>query len=161
MAAHILVVDDDATNRTVLEQALVALGHRVTLAPDGSAALQILTFESVDLVLLDLHMPRLNGMDVLRELREFEGPNRFVPAICVTADVFSRRPDEYLDLGFNGFLAKPVQIGRLAAMVERALSDSVEKLRRDRLDRKLAALKLRVEGGDASPPASRSSNARD
>ncbi len=144
MSAHILVADDDRTNRTVLEQALVLLGHRVTLAEDGQSALQSLTFESVDLALLDLHMPKQSGVDVLRELRAFDGPNRWVPAICVSADVMSRLPSDYLDLGFQGFLAKPVQLARLAATVDRALSQSIAKRHREQLDTKLAGLKTRM-----------------
>jgi CheY-like chemotaxis protein len=148
MPAHILIADDDPTNRMVLHQALSALGHRTSLAADGPTALEILAFEAVDLALLDLHMPRQSGLDVLRELRQFEGPNRFIPAICVTADVLSRRPDEYLDLGFQDFLAKPVQLGKLAVAVDKALLHSVEKLRREGVASKLAALRKRFEGLD-------------
>ncbi|HEY9218020.1 MAG TPA: response regulator [Phenylobacterium sp.] len=139
--AHILVADDDPTNRAVFEQALGALGHRVTLAEDGPAALRILAFQAVDLALLDLHMPRLSGVDVLRELRASEGPNRWVPAICISADVMSRLPSEYLDLGFQDFLAKPVQLAKLATTVNRALSQSIAKLKREQLGAKLAGLR--------------------
>ncbi len=149
MHPRTLVVDDDPTNRLILAQALAALGHSVSEAPDGHSALRLLAFEPVDLVLLDLHMPRQSGLDVLRELRAFEGPNRFVPAICVTADVLSRRPFEYLDLGFHDFLAKPVQIAKLAVAVDGALSTSIEQLRRDRLNAKVAALRARM-GGQAT-----------
>lgn len=141
MPARTLVVDDDPTNRIVLEQALSALGHDIVAAADGASALRILAFETVDLLLLDLHMPRQSGLDVLRELRAFEGPNRFVPAICISADIVSRKSFEYLDLGFHSFLAKPVRIAKLAVAVNEALSTSLEQLRRDRLSARLASIR--------------------
>ncbi|MET0295334.1 MAG: response regulator [Phenylobacterium sp.] len=150
---HILLVDDNATNRQVLEQALKALGHRVSVAADGPSALQILAFERLDLVLLDIHMPRQSGLDVLQELRQFEGPNQFLPAICITADLVTRRPEDYLDLGFNGFLAKPVQMAKLVTVVDQALADSVEKVRREKMKSQLGALQARIrpQEGDAGP----------
>ncbi|HEY9217933.1 MAG TPA: response regulator [Phenylobacterium sp.] len=140
MTTHILVADDDRTNRIVFEQTLGALGHRVTVAEDGASAMQLLSFQTFDLALLDLHMPRMSGLDVLGELRAFEGPNRWIPAICVTADVMTRLPYEYLDLGFQGFLAKPVQLAKLAVTIDKALAQSIAKLRREKLGAKLAGL---------------------
>ena len=105
MDLRILIVDDEPNNRRVLEQALTAFGHVTATAADGPAALKLLAAARFDAVLLDLHMPQLSGLDVLRRLRTGPGPNREVPAVCVTADVLTRRPDAYLDLGFQAFLA--------------------------------------------------------
>ncbi|MDX9998563.1 MAG: response regulator [Phenylobacterium sp.] len=149
MDLRILIVDDEATNRQVLDQAVRAFGHTTTLARDGPEALALLAAGRFDAVLLDLHMPQLSGLDVLERMRAEPGPNQDTAAVCVTADVLSRRPDEYLDLGFQAFLAKPVQIAKLAAVIDRVTAASIEDQRQQRTVAKLAALRRRM---DARPP---------
>jgi CheY-like chemotaxis protein len=144
MDLRILIVDDEPTNRQVLEQALTAFGHATAMAGDGPQALEMLAGSSFDAVLLDLHMPQLSGLDVLDRMRAEPGPNQETPAVCVTADVLSRRPDDYLDLGFQAFLAKPVQIAKLAAAIDRVTATSIEEQRRMRTAVKLAGLQRRV-----------------
>jgi CheY-like chemotaxis protein len=144
MDLRILIVDDEPNNRQVLEQALSAFGHVTSAAPDGEAALELLAGSPFDAVLLDLHMPLMSGLDALRRLRAAPGPNRETPAVCVTADVLTRRPDAYFDLGFQAFLAKPVQLARLAAIIDRVTSSSIEDQRQQRTAAKLAALRRRV-----------------
>lgn len=144
MDLHILIVDDEPANRQVLEQALTAFGHGATVAEDGPAALELLARSCFDAVLLDLHMPLMSGLEVLRRFRAARGPNRETPAVCVTADVLTRRPDAYLDLGFQAFLAKPVQIAKLAAVIDKITASSIAEQRRLRTAAKLAALHRRM-----------------
>lgn len=145
MDLRILIVDDEPNNRRVLDHALTAFGHASTMASDGPEALQMLAGSSFDVVLLDLHMPQMSGLDVLRALRSARGPNREVPAVCVTADVLTRRPDAYLDLGFQAFLAKPVQIAKLAGVIDRVTASSIEAQRQQRIEAKLAAVRRRLD----------------
>ncbi|HEX2558836.1 response regulator [Phenylobacterium sp.] len=144
MDLRILIVDDEPSNRQVLEQALSAFGHAASTAPNGEAALELLAGSPFDAVLLDLHMPLMSGLDALRRLRGAPGPNRETPAVCVTADVLTRRPDAYFDLGFQAFLAKPVQLARLAAVIDRVTSCSIETQRQQRTAVKVAALRRRM-----------------
>lgn len=145
MDLRILIVDDEPTNRQVLDQALTAFGHVTTAAGDGPEALELLAGGQFDVVLLDLHMPQMSGLDVLSRLRAEPGPNREAPAVCVTADVLTRRPDDYLDLGFQAFLAKPVQIARLAAVIDRVTASPIEAQRQQRTAAKVAALRRRMD----------------
>lgn len=145
MDLRILIVDDEPTNRQVLEEALTAFGHATTSASDGAQALELLASGRFDAVLLDLHMPQMSGLDVLDRMRAGPGPNRQVPAVCVTADVLSRRPDDYLDLGFQAFLSKPVQIAKLAAVIDRVTASPLEAQREQRTAAKLAALRRRMD----------------
>lgn len=146
MDLRILIVDDEPSNRQVLEQALIAFGHATAMAADGGAALDLLAASRFDAMLLDLHMPRMNGIEVLQRLRAGNGPNCDLPAVCVTADVLTRRPDAYLDLGFQAFLAKPVQIAKLAAVIDRVTASSIQAQHEQRTAAKLAALRRRMEG---------------
>jgi two-component system, sensor histidine kinase len=144
MTLHILVVDDEPTNQHVLQQALIAFGHEAAVAASGPEALELLGVTKFDAVLMDLHMPRMSGLEAVKALREGDTLNRDTPAICVTADVLTRRPHDYLDLGFQGFLAKPVSLAKLAAMIDKVTSMSLEALRAERTAAKVAALQRRV-----------------
>jgi two-component system, sensor histidine kinase len=146
MDLRILIVDDEPNNRQVLEQALGALGHVTSSAPNGSAALEQLARTRFDALLLDLHMPQMSGLEALRRLRRGTGPNCETPAVCVTADVLTRRPDAYFDLGFQAFLAKPVQIAKLAAVIDKVTASSIGAQRQQRTVAKLAALRRRMGG---------------
>jgi signal transduction histidine kinase/CheY-like chemotaxis protein len=102
----ILVVDDIATNRLVASQLLIASGARVVEAASGFEALERLAQGGIDVVLLDLMMPEMDGAETLRRIRASYG-NR-VPVIAMTADVLAVRRDDQLRVALDGFLAKPI-----------------------------------------------------
>lgn len=101
---RILVVDDDEAIRRLLMLELTALGHEVLEADDGLAALEVARREEPDLVLLDFLMPRLNGADTLRRLREDGFPGRVV---FVTALSPSLREELSAGEAPDGILRKP------------------------------------------------------
>ena len=111
----ILAVDDNAVNLMVLDQILAAFGHQVSKATSGSEALDRLSVATFDLVLMDIQMPGMTGIEALTALRGAPGPNQDTPVIAVTADVLTRDRRAYLTLGFNGQVSKPVQIPALMA----------------------------------------------
>jgi CheY-like chemotaxis protein len=73
-------------------------------------------------MLLDIHMPGMTGLEVIERLRASNGPERHVPVIALTADVYSRRPAEYVALGFNDFVSKPILVSGLIATIKRCTS---------------------------------------
>ncbi|MDB5472344.1 MAG: sensor histidine kinase/response regulator [Caulobacter sp.] len=111
----ILAVDDNAVNLMVLEQILAAFGHQVSKATGGPEALDRLGVAAFDLVLMDIQMPGMTGIEALAALRGAPGPNQDTPVIAVTADVLTRDRKAYVTLGFNGQVSKPVQIPALMA----------------------------------------------
>jgi signal transduction histidine kinase/AmiR/NasT family two-component response regulator len=116
-ALSILAVDDNAVNLMVLEQVLGALGHRVTRAVSGAEALEHLADLAFDLVLMDIQMPGMTGIEAVTRLRAEPGPNRATPAVAVSADVLSHDKAGYLKLGFSGQVSKPIQVGALVAEI--------------------------------------------
>lgn len=122
---NILAVDDNTVNLIVLEQLLTIFGHAVTRATSGADALQCAGERPYDLILMDIQMPGMNGIEALRRLRSTAGPNQFSPVVAVTADVVSGGRDKYLDLGFTDHTAKPIQIPALAAVIARAVAAQV------------------------------------
>ncbi|MBF0192883.1 MAG: response regulator, partial [Magnetococcales bacterium] len=104
----LLVTDDEPINRKVIGEMLKALGHRVTLAESGYAALDRLREERFDAVLMDLRMPDMDGVEIIRRLRNLESPNGTIPVLVVTADVTLEAIDRSHAVGANRVLGKPL-----------------------------------------------------
>ncbi|HEX5379044.1 MAG TPA: ATP-binding protein, partial [Phenylobacterium sp.] len=121
---EVLIVDDNPVNLQVLEQILAAFGHAVQKAADGPSALEALGLRAFDLVIMDIQMPGMTGVEALQALRASDGPNRTAPVIALTADVTSGGRSHYLDLGFDEHTPKPVLIPDLMASISRAMAGS-------------------------------------
>ncbi|MDZ4095105.1 MAG: response regulator, partial [Paracoccaceae bacterium] len=117
----VLVVDDVATNRMVAAAYLQSLGVRVSEAASGQAALSALKQALPDLVLLDMNMPGLDGLETLRRIRDLTGPTTRLPVIAMTADAMEEQRQHYLASGVDGYLAKPILPERLAEELNRQL----------------------------------------
>ncbi len=111
----ILVVDDSRINRRVVRGLLQPFGPTCIEAEDGVQALEILAQEHVDLILLDMHMPKLDGLATLARLRAGAQPWAATPVVALTADVLHGRRDDYIALGFEGYLSKPLMRAELEA----------------------------------------------
>ena len=115
---QVLVADDSETNRTLLSRMLEARGHRALLAIDGRAVMDVLATEEVDLVLLDLHMPRLDGYDTARQIRDLPTSTAGVPIIAVSGSVSDAGKRKCWELGINDFVAKPFRPEHILELVE-------------------------------------------
>ncbi|MGL4239114.1 ATP-binding protein, partial [Tabrizicola sp.] len=102
----VLVVDDIATNRLVATQLLLANGVQVVEAASGAEALERLARDDIDLVLLDMMMPGMDGHETLRRIRTLPGDR--VPVVAMTADVLTARREPREVDPFDGFLPKPI-----------------------------------------------------
>jgi two-component system, OmpR family, response regulator MprA len=117
-AARVLVVDDEPALREALQSSLEFEGYRVGLASDGQAALETLEREPYDLVLLDVMMPRLDGLTACRRLRAVRN---HVPVLMLTArDAVGDRVSG-LDAGADDYLVKPFELDELLARVRALL----------------------------------------
>ena len=112
----VLLVDDDATLRQTLGIALRAEGHEVLLAADGRSALQAAAEDQPDLLVLDLGLPDLSGVEVLRRLRTWSA----LPVVVLSARDGSRDKVEALDLGADDYVTKPFGTDELFARIRAA-----------------------------------------
>lgn len=116
----LLIVDDEEMNRDMLSQRLELKGYSVTSADNGRQALALIERHSFDLVLLDVMMPDLNGLEVLRILRQDFAPAE-LPVIMVTARDQSHDVVEAFNLGSNDYVTKPIDfpvvLARIATQV--------------------------------------------
>ncbi|MDP9513285.1 ATP-binding protein [Pseudomonas protegens] len=109
----ILVVEDVALNREVASGLLERDGHQVWLAQDGESALALCQQQAFDLLLLDVHLPGISGVELCREIRQRPGPNRQVRIVALTASVQPSVVRGYLQAGMQGILGKPLQLESL------------------------------------------------
>jgi two-component system phosphate regulon response regulator PhoB len=123
-APVVLVVDDDAAIRTVVRWQLDDAGFRVLEADDGTSALRCIRDEHPTLVVLDLSLPRLGGLDVLRSVRSGQAGRSDTPIIVLSGRSGEGDRIAGLDLGADDYLVKPFSPGELAARVRSVLRRS-------------------------------------
>jgi len=126
-AARILLVEDNLTNQLVALGILEKLGLRVDAAGDGGQALAVLAETDYDLVLMDMHMPVMDGYEATRRIRDPRSKvrNHNAPIIALTANSLASDREKCLAAGVNDFLAKPVHAQDLAEMLEKWLGVAV------------------------------------
>ena len=120
-STRVLVVDDIASNRLVAVTYLRDLGATPVEAVSGAAALLCLSTEPFDLVLLDMNMPEMDGLETLSKLRGLPYPAGAIPVIAMTANTRSSDRQRYADAGVNGYIAKPMSPDKAAAEIARVL----------------------------------------
>lgn len=110
---HVLVVEDNRVNQMVAKGMLKKLGYTVTLAENGFQAIELLRSQDFDLVLMDIQMPGMNGVEATKIIRS-EFPDNRLPILALTANAMKGDEQEYLGVGMDACLTKPVQIDKLA-----------------------------------------------
>lgn len=111
---QILIADDHAANRMVLQRVLQKAGHRVVSVDGGEQVLEAMAANDYDAVIVDLHMPGVSGLDLLRQLRVMEsGGGSRTPVLVLSADVTPESIQRCQKAGARAFLAKPVVAARL------------------------------------------------
>jgi CheY-like chemotaxis protein len=119
---HVLVAEDNELNRQVVEHLLTRKGHSVQIARNGREALEALEHGTFDLLLLDVHMPELDGFRVIEAVRGRErGSDRHLPVVALTARSMKEDRERCLRAGMDEYLAKPIRRQELLAAIERAL----------------------------------------
>ncbi len=118
----VLMVEDDAANRMVTGNYLQNLGHRVIVAKTGEQAISVLNTEPLSLVLLDISLPGIDGLDILKFIRAHVDTRvSDTPVIAMSAHVFTEEVDLYLGAGMNGFLGKPFSLQDLDDAIGRVV----------------------------------------
>lgn len=121
-----LVVDDNEMNRSAAKLLLSARGYACEEATDGLEALDQLMAEPFDLVLMDIHMPILDGFSAIRQLRDADGPNKDTIVLATTTDILRGDSRRFLAFGFNGYLARPLNPRSLDKVIEGLTSGDFE-----------------------------------
>jgi CheY-like chemotaxis protein len=118
----VLLAEDNQVNQKVAVRQLSKLGYRVDVVNNGQEALEKLAHKSYDVILMDCHMPVLDGYAATVAIRQLPDCRRDVAIIALTASVMQSDLEQALAVGMNDFLSKPVKIEQLQQVIERWLS---------------------------------------
>jgi two-component system, cell cycle response regulator DivK len=115
---QILVVEDNERNMKLVRELLEATGYRALEATTGSQALELARERRPDLVLMDIRLPDIDGVEALSQLRADER-TASIPVLAVTAQAMQGDRERFLAAGFDGYLSKPIDVGQLLEAVSR------------------------------------------
>jgi len=121
-AARILVVDDHPTNREIARLMLAPLGCEIFEAADGIEAVEMASNARFDLILMDVRMPRMDGLAATRAIRALPEPFGRTPILAITADAMPEDAARCLGAGMDGHLAKPITHASLFAAIDAVMS---------------------------------------
>ena len=125
---NILLVEDNPTNRLIARTMLTRLGAHVDEAEDGVAGLSAARLGVHDLILMDIQMPHMNGVEATRAIRGLASAAARIPIIGLTANVMVHQRAEYLAAGMNGVVAKPISPPLLLAEIARLMTEDEQRL---------------------------------
>jgi signal transduction histidine kinase/ActR/RegA family two-component response regulator len=121
---RVLAADDNPTNQKVIAAVLAPLGAQVELVADGAACIEAWKTGDCDIILMDIHMPIMDGVEAARTIRELEvadGRAR-TPIVAVTANALAHQVEGYIAAGMDGHVAKPIEVTKLYAAIEAAMT---------------------------------------
>ena len=122
---NVLVVDDNALNCQIIGSILTGFGHTHDSADNGAAALEAHRDGDFDLILMDVRMPGMSGMDATRAIRSMDGARGAVPVIAVTADAMAENMPSYFSAGMNAVVTKPIDRNALARAINEVMDDDI------------------------------------
>ena len=120
---RILLAEDNLVNQKVAMGMLGKMGHRITLATNGLEALEQWRQGDFDLILMDVQMPEMNGLQATTQIRREEAIGAYVPVVAMTASAMSEDRDRCLAAGMDDFVSKPVSSKVLEQMITATFSD--------------------------------------
>jgi signal transduction histidine kinase/ActR/RegA family two-component response regulator len=123
---HILLAEDNTVNQLILEKYLKKQGHLVATAENGSRALELLSEQDFDCILMDIQMPVLDGLEATRIIRANDSGrfNPRIPIVAMTAYAMTEDRERFLQAGVSDYIAKPVDLKRLSRILDRISSSS-------------------------------------
>jgi CheY-like chemotaxis protein len=121
---QVLVVEDNAANRTIVRKILENLGAAVEVAEDGAAGVEAASRLAPSVILMDVQMPDMDGLEATRRIRALPGPAARAPIIALTANVLEHQRQTYLDCGMDGLVGKPIAPAALLQEILRLAAQS-------------------------------------
>lgn len=122
-ARRILIAEDDPASQILAREVIRAIGHHPELVGDGEAALAAVRAGGIDLVLMDLDMPKLDGLSAARAIRALPPPFGTVPILALTAKAMTGDAQAAFDVGMNAHIPKPLDIEALVVAIDRHLAE--------------------------------------
>lgn len=135
----ILLVEDDVVNQMVINRMLKENGHKVDVAKNGFEALNLYDQKDYDLILMDIQMPELDGIETTKYIRKKEGSKRHTPIIALTAFALNGDREKFMSLGMDEYIPKPIKIETLFSVINKVLKS-------EKLDEKEFGYSINING---------------
>lgn len=145
---HVLIVEDNPVNRKILQKILEREGHQCSLSADGEEALDLIARQRFDAIVLDMNMPRMQGVEVVKLCRVMGGRAGATPIIMFSANVSREARDESLAAGANAFMPKPIDIPQFMETLDRLVQQHAG---RPRVQQRRIRLRTAAAEGGAEP----------
>lgn len=139
---RVLVVDDDELNQRMMRLILTREGHDVHIACDGRDALSVVEDYEFDIILMDLQMPLMDGIEASRRIRESENGGKNSYIVALTASYMPEKGQELFEAGIDNYIAKPFAVEHLRQMLDYGLDH--RKSRKQKLDASMGEIPLPV-----------------
>jgi PAS domain S-box-containing protein len=120
---NILVAEDNAVNQYMIRAILNKLDHSVEIAKDGQCAIDLLNTGDFDLILMDIRMPVMDGLEATASIRAMNDPKSNIPIIALTADISAGNISEYMSVGMNAVCGKPIELPVLLKSIDKCLGE--------------------------------------
>ena len=118
--SKVLVVEDNEMNMQLVEYLLEEGGFEIVKATSGEEALRLTTSEKPDLVLMDIHLPGMDGLSVVRQMKQNDN-TRSIPVLALTAHAMRGDRDRFLEAGCDGYISKPIDVKTFIPSLQRYL----------------------------------------
>jgi len=118
----ILIVEDNLLNMELILDLLELYGHNVTEAEDGIKALEHLAENKFDIILLDMQLPKMDGLEVLERIKK-NPATADIPVIAVTAHAMKGSEEHFIEMGCVDYVSKPIDIHRFRALIDKYLGE--------------------------------------
>lgn len=117
----VLLVEDNYMNKVLVREILTLNGYEIIEAKSGTEALKKLAMERPDLILMDLHLPEMDGITATRIIKS-EERNKSIPVLALTASAMKGEEDKIISKGFDGYVAKPIEVRKLLEAIQISLA---------------------------------------
>jgi len=118
----VLLVEDNYMNKVLVREILTLNGYEIIEAASGTEGLKMLALESPDIVLMDLHLPEMDGITATRIIKADER-NRHIPVLALTASAMKGEEQKLIDKGFDGYVAKPIDVKKLLEAITESIKE--------------------------------------
>ena len=123
MSKKIIVAEDSSVIQNLTKKILSQLNYEISSVKNGQQVLDLLEKDNFDLVLLDIHMPVMDGLECAKKVRSMEGSNQQIPIVAITGNANNYTMENFEEAGINAFIPKPLNYDSVVEMVKKYTDD--------------------------------------
>lgn len=119
MSKKIIVAEDSSVIQNLTKKILSQLNYEIVAVKNGQQVIDLIQKDTFDLILMDIHMPVMDGMECSRTIRKMTGDQKNIPIVAITGNANNYSQDQFIEAGINEFLPKPLNYDNLVELVKK------------------------------------------